>query len=306
VKKIDAVLPLTEGDLERSKALLLTIEYFFTDIGTLWIVVPDKQRDKIASELQKPNYKIIPESQLVPELKFYRNKKIGWQIQQLLKLAIAKLIESDFYLTFDADVLCLKPVCYDDLIISGRALANVSNHDWHPTWYAWSERVLDIKRSGLTHGVTPSIFNRSAVLELQKYLSQRYAADIDEHGKLLLHSRNLKFFAARLLRLQPFFKQYILSWRSYLLISRPWTEYSLYNTFLEGTEKWEKHHIASGEDSIYSNNESIWSGKKVPTHLNLSNIKLPDRCFFIVIQSTTKTDPKWIYDAAKKYIASVE
>ena len=130
--QVDAVLPLTVCDLDRSKALLLTIEHFFVDMGTLWIIVPDRQKEKIAAELKRPNYKIIPESQLIPELKFYQNKKIGWQIQQLLKLAIAKLIESDFYITFDADILCLKPVRYDDIIIAETTINK--NGDWVNTF----------------------------------------------------------------------------------------------------------------------------------------------------------------------------
>ena len=42
-EKLDAVLPLTLADYERFEILDYSIQRFFECLGTLWIVVPDKE-----------------------------------------------------------------------------------------------------------------------------------------------------------------------------------------------------------------------------------------------------------------------
>jgi Family of unknown function (DUF6492) len=68
-----------------------------------------------------------------------------------------------------------------------------------------------------THGVTPAILSREATILLQDYLTTR----------------------ARMLRLDA-----RSNWRTFLVLSIPWTEYALYYTFLE------HHHITTGSTSI--------------------------------------------------------
>ena len=73
-------------------------------------------------------------------------------LAQLVKLSIATMVETDFYLTLDADVVCVKPLRFDALIRDGRAVTNTTSEDWHSDWYGWCERVLGMRRSGITHG----------------------------------------------------------------------------------------------------------------------------------------------------------
>jgi Family of unknown function (DUF6492) len=43
----------------------------------------------------------------------------GSQFHQLIKMAMAEQVQTPFCLTLDADVFCMKPVCYKDLIREG-------------------------------------------------------------------------------------------------------------------------------------------------------------------------------------------
>jgi hypothetical protein len=40
----------------------------------------------------------------------------GWFVQQLVKLSIARIVSSPFYLTLDADVMCVRHTEYTDLV----------------------------------------------------------------------------------------------------------------------------------------------------------------------------------------------
>jgi hypothetical protein len=153
----------------------------------------DNEYDELKGKISNDIYRVIPESSIFPELKFhtfvqrllynrYTNpiRKIfkirgfnasGWFIQQVLKLAIAKRVTTYFYLTLDADVICSKEVTYHDLIQNNRGVINTTWKDIHPTWYRNAERILGFPRSGLTHGVTPAVFNKEAVIRLCEFLT---------------------------------------------------------------------------------------------------------------------------------------
>jgi len=73
---------------------------------------------------------------LIPETKFLKIQ--GWYLQQLIKLAIAEHIKTDFYLTLDADVICVKPVYFSDLVKDGCAVYTAGNNSKYKNtfWYS--------------------------------------------------------------------------------------------------------------------------------------------------------------------------
>jgi Family of unknown function (DUF6492) len=218
--RLDAVLPLAARDSERAQALFRTLERFFEPLGTLWVVVPDAEREQVRS----PFGEVLADSEVVPELRGSPPAPHGWHLQQLIKLAVAERVATPFYLTLDADVLCVRPTRYDDLVRDGRALAQVTKPH-HPEWNDDAERVLALRRSGRQYGVTPAVLSRDGVLALQRHLGG--------------------------------------DWRVRLLRELPWTEYALYHTFLEATGQWTRHHVSGGDRCIYGNNVwlgSQWPG----------------------------------------------
>lgn len=197
----------------------------------------------------------------------------------------SEVIETDFYLTLDADVICIKHVLYGDLIIDGKALTTIEE-ECHTEWYKNAERVLGLQRSGLSHGVTPSILNKHAIFELQKYLSQ----------KINPINRFLSFFLPN----NSIFRQVLVSWRSFLIRKVPWTEYSLYNTFLEGKNLFENYHIRGGRHTIYDGSESVWDKEKW-INWDLERV-LRRGSFFLVIQSNIEVPPHMIWDKVGRHL----
>lgn len=278
MRRLDAVLPLTLADLERARLLLGTL-HRVEPLGTLWIVAPDAECAPIARALCGSGREIVPESMLLPELAYYRSwpgratcrfgwAVNGWQVQQLVKLAAASLVRTSFYLTLDADVLCLRPVRWEDLVRGGRAIHVRYARNHSATWYRWAERLLGMRRSGMTHGVTPAVLNVEAVRALQRHLEGRIEPP-------------LRSLSARLLR--PEIGDG--SWRSFLLRNAPFAEYALYGTFLEASGLYDRYHEAVGEWGIYAN--CVWYANEFAGWNPADLARLGD-AWFTVVQSHTR------------------
>ena len=288
--KLDAVLPLTRADYERFRILDYSVERFFECLNVLWIVTPDRDYGELSAKISNPRYRVLPESELIPELRYYqrisraiaavrlkKNQRLGWFIQQLVKLGIAPAVETDFYVTLDADVVCIKPVKFDALVRDGKGVTNTTTEDWHAEWYGWAERVLGMKRSGLTYGVTPALFNKMAMLKLHGYLTSQTSRPVRAIGRLMPSQSALEAAC--------------LSWRSYLLRNIPWTEYGLYNTYLENTNQFDQFHFAGGVHAIYDTYNSVWFAEHMG---NWDPAKAHDESFFMVLQSRVGMRPEYI------------
>ena len=113
---------------------------------------------------------------LVPELAKYPKMR-GWRKQQIVKLAIAAKMQAKFYLTFDADAICLKPISAEKLIVDGKALLQYEQRAQHPKWWKASARILKMNANvgdpqlGMT--VTPAILATDIVKGL---MQQRVSA----------------------------------------------------------------------------------------------------------------------------------
>ncbi len=291
--RVDAVLPLVARDVDRSVILRRSLDRFFPDLGTCWVVSPDSECGFVASRISSDHFRVIPESRIVPELKFYNLiRKVygvpqvpGWCVQQVIKLGIAPYIGSEFYLVLDSDVICVKRVRASDLIRDGRARTKRYPDDVHREWYEAAERLLGLRRSGLTHSVTPCLLSKAAVLGLHEWLCVRAA-----RGSGRLASLARRYFVAGLL----------FGWRSYLLRNLGWSEYALYHTYLEGLGLWEKYHYEVGDVGIAWN--SVW----VKDDFELwkpENSFLGGDFFFSVVQSNTGVAVVDVWEKVRSYLA---
>jgi hypothetical protein len=250
---IDAVLPVTRADAPRARLLARSLERFLEPLATCHVVAPDVDVEAVRAALPGDRYDVVPESDVVPEIGWFRATAAlrarlhlvgppvhGWFVQQLVKLAIAERVATPFYLTLDADVVCVRPTSYDDLVRDGRALVQLSPPN-HPEWNDDAERVLALPRSGRQYGVTPAVLARAGVLELVRHLERRVDPRLRRLGRHLPRGRGRDVAA---------------SWRSFLVRNLPWTEYALYMTFLEATGRFDRHHLLAGEDALYAN--AVW------------------------------------------------
>lgn len=278
--KIDAVLPLKLGDWERFCILDATIRRSLHLLGTCWIVTPDKDFRELSARIDDTRYQVMPESEIVPEFQQAHNMN-GWFKQQLIKVAAAEKMATEFYLVLDADVVCIRNVRYSDLIKDGRAASYVQSRDIHPEWYQWAERVLGLPRSGACHAVTPAVFAREAVLKLQQYLSE-----LAHQNKST--SRNTNFSSPAQRTKKSLGAKHPRPWVLYLLRELPWTEHSLYNTFLEATSQLEQYHFRTRQP-LYSTH-SLWEEAQIPSWN--PHLEDDDGSLFLVVQSSTCIDPQ--------------
>jgi hypothetical protein len=300
---MDAVLPLTLRDVDRASLLLRSLEGRFERLGTLWVVCPDHEAPAIEAALARltPRYalRVEREAELVPELALAPRLR-GWFRQQLIKLAIHERVETDFYLTLDADVICTRRVAPESLAPEGRGLCHVIPRDLHADWYRGSEAVLGIanaRRGGL-HAVTPAVLNRRAVAELAAYLEGRAESGLFASGLRGLRQRWLFFRAKRTE------SRHFAAWRLLLTAGAPWTEYALYYTFLEATGRFERFHRYSA-DCIYDVERSVWfadrsdfgSWDPEPIFRGLG----PP--WFVVVQSNTRIAPAEVSRKLGRYLA---
>ena len=174
-QKLDAVLPLKFNDYKRFRILDASLKKFMKDLGKLFIVVPDKEVELFQSKIRDIDYKIIPETAVVPEFKLFKNYP-GWNKQQVIKLAAAEIVETDFYLTLDADIICVRPTSFSDLVKDGRAYCYKHglerSAEMFKQWYRDAERVLKIDLAEYHHDVTPAVLSREAVLMLHEHLAR--------------------------------------------------------------------------------------------------------------------------------------
>jgi hypothetical protein len=229
---ISLVLPLTLDDLARAVILLSSLRNISTNsICELLIVAPDVQIDIIHATLKgvlmgnvndiRDNdndngngndndnnicdnsnssltipLRMIPESSLFSDPKlFHKNKNnaYSYSIQMAIKLLIAKVVKTQFYLTLDADVILLRPSKLHEILLVSNSNKMMDNdngngndgneiimkgiyedesRDIHPSWWTGSANLLNIPVStnvnkinvlstdiGDGFSVTPAVLN---------------------------------------------------------------------------------------------------------------------------------------------------
>lgn len=295
---IDLVIPLALQDYARFKILHRSLDRFYRVPGTRWVITRDDELDQIKARVSGDGYRVISEDSLIPELKAYNRLRmlfgrthattLGWFVLQLAHLAIADVVETEFYLTFDSDVVCTKPVHYADLIKDGRAIPR-SRQDAvnpYPEWDEWAERVLGLPRLSNNLGVTPELLNKAAVQALQRYLAGRVHPALRHSGNVLPQgslARNL-----------------LMSWRSFLLRNLPWIDTVLYDTFLARTGQLEKYHLVGGEPTIHGN--SVWYKDAWPSWRPEASFTNRGDFFFSVLQSNTGLTVEEVWERVRPFL----
>lgn len=307
--KIDAVLPLKINDFERFKILYASIKKNFFDLGIFWVVVVDNEFETLSALIQDPEFRLIRESELIPEFQILEDqvnfwKVPGWYKQQLIKIAIAEKIETSFYITFDADVICVKPTYITDFIINDMAICclHPASKKWYK-WYSWAERVLKVPHvTGLFHNFTPAILSKNGMLELHDYLTS-----LASKSKSIIKF-NKKDWLFILVRLMLYCKghhqdcEYLDSWRSYLIKNLPWTEYALYYTFLEATNSFRKYHILKQDYRIYTFENSVWNREQWDTWMPEKAFSGKNQYNFCIVQSNIGINADSVWQKVSPYL----
>ena len=289
-------------DLDRLRILLSSFLCFFDlrDLTAFWLLAPPCDVAAVKSLLRAitsdRRFEVVPETDICPELKKTPKNELqatGWFRQQLVKLAAHELVRSDFYMTLDADVICVRPFSCSDITKKGRALCNTEYLKDYRAIYksqfalreikvkqrriGWAEKVLGISRSAQyrkrVYGETPVLLNTREVGNLTHYLEEKHE----------------------------------LPWRSALLAALPWTEYPLYFQFLESTKKLDSVHLPTHRNAVLNLDRSFWHApnnyRATMREWDPADAFSPKAAgYSVVVQSFLEIDPKRVWEVVESYI----
>jgi hypothetical protein len=95
-----------------------------------------------------------------------------WQRQQIIKLNAPRLSSAEFVLTLDPDVMAVKPVGRELLVVGGRALLEPEARGVHRRWWRDSADLLDVapglERPGMN--VSPALLSTAVLREVHRRL----------------------------------------------------------------------------------------------------------------------------------------
>jgi hypothetical protein len=266
------VLPLCLDDFERFALLLhpSLVKYGRGLVRRCLVVTPDKDFDEILRRCPSGPYEVLAESTIAPGLR--DETAPGWRRQQIVKLTVAELVETRFYLTLDADVMFTRQIGYGDVTRDGRAWFCVRRTGVHADWLRWSERVLLRRGDGAHYAVTPSILATECV------------------HRLLAHIVSLPAPAGR-----PRWPDAATA----LLARWPWTEYTLYGIYATSEGLLETHHWLR-PIALYGN--SLWRGDDLAAWDPAQSFTPDSRRFFTVIQSNAGFSPDAVLQRVAPYL----
>jgi hypothetical protein len=311
LNKMDAVLPLTLKDFDRFRILQKSLDAFCKNLlNIIWVVVPDHQLQEIREQIGSGNYQVIPESFLVPEIKLLKIQ--GWYLQQLIKLAIANHVKTDFYLTLDADIICTQSVHHSDLVKEGRAVYSANSHSRYDNEFLRRLLKTVLKLDPLFvprhnyYNVTPAVLSRDAVLQLQQYLRRLSIDEFNTSLKLVGSKKSKLIFLGywliyRCLPKRSSRREQIVDYKGYLLRNTPWTEYTLYYNFCDSKDLLDQYHILTPH-CIYAGENSVWKKDQLINWQPENCFEGDRNFFFCVFQSNTEIPAEVVLEKVEKFL----
>ena len=267
--KIPAILPIAVNDrynnldYQRLKILLFSLQKCQADswLDQLYIVTPSHQQRLIKKECQNIDFikiNILAEEDFFPE--FTKFSYWGYRKQMLIKLGAVRLVETEFFLTLDSDIICLKKITPEELIVDGKALLNYENKKEHPDWWKASAEILSfpLSEDSSGMGVTPAILSST----ICKYIIEEIENKFQKNWiSVLINIKNNLF----------------------------WTEYSLYFLCAQKKNCLTRYHLEYLDErniKLIDDNYTVWSSKQIKK-LQTNQFLLPSG-LFAVLQSSTK------------------
>lgn len=178
LKKLTMVLTLTESDIGRSNVLLRTLDKFATRsqgnlVTKLLVVVPDKQKETLKESLPPVLHESDLPVEVFPEQALFQEFNPQWDkyaLQMGIKLMVSRVVEDDWYVTLDADVVVTGDLEWSDFVSEdGRGNYVQEKRSQHPAWWAGSGMLtgfnVDVGDKGLMDdpsrgiGVTPAVMS---------------------------------------------------------------------------------------------------------------------------------------------------
>lgn len=265
--KIPAILPIsTTGygyaklDHKRFKILLFSLQKCQAQnwLERLYIITPGYQKKIIEKECKDIDFiriNVLEEDELFPEFQKYKR---SYRKQMLIKLGAIKLIENEFFLTLDSDLICLQKINPNQLIIDGKALLTYQNKNVHIDWWESSAEILsvplDVPSPGMS--VTPAILSRTICGYVIEEIQSKFQR----------------------------------SWISVLMeVNRFWTEYSLYFLCAQKKNCLTRYHLHSLDERntrLIDDDYTVWFAEDLERITKPNQFLLPSGLFAVLNSST--------------------
>lgn len=170
------------------------------EIHKFYLITPKKFVETLKSKSTNFRVEVLEEESLLnSSVLNYR----GWFKQQILKLNISSILETDYYLVLDDDLFLIKPLQFKDFF--NNKLIIYSNEGWTddgPTfstnsrWWKSACEVLNYDLTNILHSstnmsVTPQLLRKKHSLSLIEELKK-----INSNWMLLFCERNLTEFSS--------------------------------------------------------------------------------------------------------------
>jgi len=151
--KYDIVICVGPQHIEIAKVVINQVKRFF-QAKQIYVITNDSHFEKF-QPLSLTNLVFVNENELFDGFNFqsvaeFLRQKInngdraGWYFQQFLKMEVSKIIQSDYYLIWDADTIPLKPINFfdkDDKVLIHKSEEN------HSPYFETLEHILGLKKT---------------------------------------------------------------------------------------------------------------------------------------------------------------
>jgi len=277
---ISAVLPLKAygrryiDDPGRCHILLTSLAMFAPDdmFEDIFVVVPARERahaEGLRRDWQSLPLVVIDEEEILPTFRDHPlTLNAGWYRQQLVKLCAANLSKTEFFITFDSDVILTKPIYVADIVRDGRALLEPEDRAIHSRWWTGSGDILgvpvDLSAPGMA--VTPAILSRTICRRLFQHLEDRFN---QAWANLLLQRSRDNFLLKR--------------------ARDNWSEYSLYYLFAEHDKVlFDYHFLPASEGAARLHcQSSVWTKAQFPGWDPKYCFDRDSKGLFLIVQSSS-------------------
>lgn len=294
---IGAVLPLSirgsydVDDLGRTEILFKSLAAFSEPnlFSKFLVVTPPEEVVEVTRRLEKWsqfNPVVMSEEVLVPELSKYPEMR-GWRKQQIVKLAAQKEFSDDFYITFDADVICLKPLTLSKLIVDGKALIQYEQRSQHAKWWKASSRLLkmssNIGDTEIGMHVTPAILSTKLARQVADEISTLWRKNWVD-AICSLHN-----------------PKHPNNWRISRFLQLKWTEYSLYYMCALKKDNLDEFHVTAGTKEIP---QLLLIHDSHPYETWDTAHSFSENCpgMFCVVGSKSRIEPDEVWSRIRQYI----
>lgn len=333
INSLTLVLPLTLSDFSRAIILLTSLRPVRSNVvKDMIILVPDHELEILSASLSGLSVflsfplLVLPESQLLPH-QFVAGRYPTYGIQMALKLLVARVVTTPYYLTLDADVVCMHPNLLSSVLMPDgyggiRGVYHFEEPAVHRFWWESSARVLNLtvenshvasdvfsrNHAGEGHfddfgfGVTPTTMSTwGSMLTLQLiqrphgsncYADPSCSESGLQNGIAIDGEGHGDFYD----------EDGLDKWLASLSNDLLWSEYTLYRLALghygvfhhlhiRETERWPSENDMLAH--VYLHCENVWYAAQLPW--KAAQAMANTSCIFSVVQSTTQVSASLVY-----------